>query len=122
MSNNQEFDAEKFQEQVLKAVEIISFSERLDPDEVRPQSSGFRESKKEAEEMLKRNDIKQIICPALTTIAGEGVEFAKQITPVLVGAVLAGTITMPLTPFLFAWMALAIAKAGAATICADFKE
>ncbi|MEH2026327.1 hypothetical protein [Nostoc sp.] len=121
MSEQNEFNIHEFQEKVLKAVEVISYSEKLTSDIIQPQSTdGFEKSKQEVEEALKSKDIKKRICPALKSVTDEASNIANAITPVLVGAVLGGTLVIPLNPIFFGWMAVVIAKAGAAALCADY--
>lgn len=121
MAEQEEFNLDDFQLQVLKAVEVISFSENLEPGRIQPySSSGFQESKKEAQEIVERRDIKQYICPALKTVTDNTVEVANAITPALVTGVLAGTLAIPLNPILFGWIAVVIVKAGVSSLCADY--
>jgi hypothetical protein len=121
MSEQKQFELETFQQQVKKAVELISFSENLDESQPQAFSSGFEESKKEAEEILQRQDIKAILCPALKNITNDAYDLANAITPLLFGAVLSGSIVIPLNPVFFGWMAIVIAKAGAAGLCHDYE-
>jgi hypothetical protein len=120
MSEQEKINLDAFQQQVQNAVELISFSENLEPLQPRPYSSGFEESKKEAEQIVKRKDIKQIICPALTNVANDTANVVNAITPGLVTAVLAGTLAIPLNPVLFGWIAVVIFKAGVASICTGY--
>ncbi len=119
MSEQEKFNVDAFHEQVLKAIDLIEFSENLQPGQSVPYSSGVEEFKKEAESTVQRPDMKKYICPALKTVTDNAVEVANAITPGLVAGVLAGTILIPLNPILFGWMALIIAKAGVASLCAD---
>lgn len=121
---NGEIDVAAFTNKVVAAVELISSAEELEqkitgqPDqEIKAYSSGFEGSREEAREAVKREDVRRYICPALKTCSNETIEVAKTITPVLVGAVLAGVITIPLNPIFFGWLALVAVKAGVSTIC-----
>jgi hypothetical protein len=111
-----------FQDQVRKAIEVILFTESLNSEHVRPYSSGFETSQQEAEEYVAKASIKQLICQVLRPVqllANDVFEIAKQVTPVLAAAVVAGTLTIPLDPWLFAWIAVLIYRAGVNTFCAD---
>lgn len=116
MVNN--IDSDSFQEQVIKAVEIISFSENLDQSQVRAFSDGFEETKREAEEIVEKGNVKNIICEAIKSPVDDVVELAQQITPALVGAILAESILIPLNPIIFGWIALLIFKMGINAYCA----
>ncbi|MEB3177634.1 MAG: hypothetical protein VKL59_01110 [Nostocaceae cyanobacterium] len=120
MSPDKQPELAPFHQQVLKAVELISFSESVDESQPKAFSSGFEESKKEAEEILARQDIKAILCPALKNITNDAYDLANAITPLLFGAVIAGTIVVPLNPVFFGWVAIVIAKAGAASLCQGY--
>ena len=113
-----EFNQDLFLEKVQKSVDLIQFSEQLKDDQIQPFSSvGFDESKKEAEEIIQRQDIKQLICSSLTQATDDAYEMAKTITPILIVPILAETIVMPLNPILFGWVAILIARAGLAGFC-----
>ncbi|MBD2298601.1 hypothetical protein [Nostoc sp. FACHB-190] len=121
MSEQEEFNIQEFQDKVLKAVDVILYSENLPPDiPVAFATNGDEKSKQEIEEALKKKDVKKIICPVLKSITNEASNIANAITPVLVGAVLAGTLVIPLNPIFFGWLAVVIAKGGIAAICADY--
>lgn len=79
-------------------------------------------SRVKSEELVKRPDIRALLCPALQTASDDAFEIAKIATPILVGLVLAGTLTIPLIPTLFASIALTISRLGIASLCADLNE
>jgi CobQ-like glutamine amidotransferase family enzyme len=118
-SNPINIDVPAFQEQVQKAIDVILFAENLDPEQVQPYSSGFEASKQEAEKYVARQEVKQTICQSLQALTGDIFEIANGITPVLVGAIVAGQITMPLNPLLFGWIALLLFRTGVKTFCAE---
>lgn len=79
-------------------------------------------SQVKSEELVKRPDIRALLCPALQTVSDDTFEIAKIATPILVGLVIAGTLTIPLIPTLFASIALTISRLGIASLCADLNK
>ena len=79
----------------------------------------LRQLENEAKVLTNNNNVKSYLCSALKAVSDDSMEIAKFITPVLVGAVLAGTITMPLNPLLFGMVAFIIARVGVATYCCE---
>lgn len=129
MVNKQNFDVEGFQKKVLKAIDLIISSEQFEklnnlPEETIQSysSSGFEKFKNEATEQSQRQDVRKLICPALQCVTNDVNEIAKVIVPLLAGAVIAGTLIIPLNPILFGWIALVIARSGVATICSDKRD
>ncbi|MBR8836925.1 MAG: hypothetical protein DSM106950_23700 [Stigonema ocellatum SAG 48.90 = DSM 106950] len=120
MADQKEFNIDIFREQVIKAIELISFSESLDESQIKAYSSGSEKSKEEAEQIVRRKDIKEYICPGLKSLTNDTFNIANTIIPVLVGAILSGTLMIPLDPMLFGWITVAIAKAGTASLCNDY--
>lgn len=59
------------------------------------------------------------LCPALDRVSGDAFEIARVITPLLAGLKLAGTAPIDLDPWLFAGMALLIARGGVAAFCGE---
>ena len=76
----------------------------------------------EANRIVGHKNIRVMLCPALKSISSDAIEIAKAITPILAGASLARTIVIPLDPFLFAVMALIIARMGIASFCSDYDK
>ncbi|BAZ51222.1 hypothetical protein NIES4103_38710 [Nostoc sp. NIES-4103] len=120
MSELENFNIDTFQQQVIKAVELISFSESLDKSQIRAFSGGSEKLQHEAEQLVQRKDVRQYICPALQSLTNDTFEIANKILPILIGAVLAGTLMIPLDPMFFGWIIVAIAKAGTASLCTDY--
>lgn len=131
MSKVENFDEQAFQRKVLMAVDSISSAKSLEQSElvtaepeqeIRASSTGFQESENEAEKIVSRQDIKKLICPALEKFTDDAGKIATNITPILISAIIAETIVMPLNPILFGWIAVVIARAGVAGICVDFNS
>lgn len=131
MSKAENFDEQAFQKKVLTAVDLISSAKSLEKSElvtsepeqeIRASSTGFQESENEAEKTVSRQDIRKLICPALEKGADDAGNIATTITPILIGAIIAETIVMPLNPILFGWLAVVIARAGVASICTDYNS
>lgn len=80
------------------------------------------ENEQKAKEIIARKDIRDYLCPALQTVSNDAFDISKVITPILVGLVVAGTISIPLVPVLVASMAFVIARMGISTICKDYKK
>jgi hypothetical protein len=87
-----------------------------------PQGRELAATAQQAEELVKRKDIRARLCPALTTASDDAFEIAKIITPILVPLGLAGTIALPLTPLFIAAGALVIARIGISALCADYPK
>lgn len=62
------------------------------------------------------------LCPALVRVSGDAFEIARVITPLLAGLKLAGTAPIDLDPWLFAGLALLIARGGVAAFCGEDGE
>jgi Ca2+/Na+ antiporter len=78
-------------------------------------------SQLKAGEIVEKPNIKKLLCPVLRSVTTDAFEISKTITPVLTGAVIIGTISIPLNPILFAAIAVVIAKSGVNGFCADYK-
>lgn len=74
-----------------------------------------------AGEIVDNPSIRKLLCPSLKSITSDIFEISKMITPVLTGAVIAGTIAIPLNPMLIAAVAFVIARSGVNSLCADYK-
>ncbi len=66
-----------------------------------------------------RDSIRSILCPALKSLSGDAFEIAKVSTPILLSLSLAGTISLPAQPLVFAMVAVIIARSGVAAVCAQ---
>ncbi len=62
------------------------------------------------------------ICPALQSISNASHDIAKIIVPILIPLVLAGTLTIPLQPLIFSYIAILISRMGVASLCADYSK
>ncbi len=72
-----------------------------------------------AEELLARQDVKELLCPALRQAPRDIYGISQTITPVLLENRASGTLVIPRVPLLFASLALLIYRKKAATLCAD---
>jgi|GEM_PF-6347467 len=77
---------------------------------------------REAKEIVTKNNLKAYLCPALQTLSNDTFEIAKVSTPILLGLVAGGILTIPLSPMLFAAIAFIIARSGIASFCAGYKK
>ena len=111
------FKIEEFQNDVLRTVQAISTEESPELQSRQPE---YDEKQKAEEELRKNKDLKRIICPVLIDVVDDASDIANAITPILVGAVVAGTLLIPLNPIFFGWLAVVIAKGGTKAICADY--
>jgi hypothetical protein len=82
----------------------------------------IEENADKAQVLLNRKSVRDHICPVLTKGANDFFDIAKSITPVLVGASIAGTLPFPLNPLIVALMALIIARIGIDRLCKDNVE
>ncbi len=113
---------EEFEKKVEQAIDLILFSEEIDDSQPRLfASSSFEESKKAAEEIAEKKDIREIICSCLKEGANDSYEIAKLITPILLPLIIAETIVMPASILIFAWLAILISKSGVAGFCKDIE-
>lgn len=125
MNPSKNLDSNEFTQKVITAIDLIQSTENLvrsaSEDEAYAYSSGFDDSKKEAEKITKDKNVMKHICPGLKVCSGEAIDIAKNITPVLVGLVLTNAVVMPLNPILFGWIALVIANGGITSLCSTFE-
>ncbi len=120
------FDLTAFQADVVKEVESL---EKQVPEGT-PKSGwqvvleGAATNEKQAAEArqaeadLKRRDVREVICAGLKDFSGDAVKLALTLTPIMVGAALSGTLTIPLTPFYVAVIVLLVARMGVSSLCA----
>ncbi len=73
-----------------------------------------------AAQILKQHTINTALCKSLRSISNDAFEIAKAITPVLISLKSAGIVDIPLDAFLFATIALTIARTGISAICAEY--
>lgn len=78
-------------------------------------------SEKKAKELLSQKDVLSRLCPVLQTGSGDVFTIANTVAQVLVPLVIAGVLSIPLTPILFASIALLITRMGISVLCADIK-
>lgn len=79
-------------------------------------------TEQQAREILERRDIRALLCPALETGSGDAFAIANTLTQVLGPLVLAGALSVPLIPVLFASMAFLLSRMGIATWCVDYRK
>jgi uncharacterized protein YeaO (DUF488 family) len=73
----------------------------------------------DTKEILNEKSIRERLCPILSRGANDFFDIAKCITPVLVGASIAGSLKYPLNPLMVALGALMIARIGIERFCRD---
>lgn len=100
--------------------------ERIDEERSRIAKSVAREAY-DTEIIVKTpifwRNIRDTCCPSLELISDDTFEIAKRMIPILVPLSLAGTVSLPLQPMLYAWIALVITRLGIKNICKEyFKE
>lgn len=93
---------------IEKPIVEISFSEELTIER--------------AEKLVSRKDIRKYLCPVLKSVSDDAFEIAKLITPILLSLSLAGTVAIPLSPILFANLAIVISKTGIAALCVGYND
>lgn len=76
----------------------------------------------EASKLFIVYDLRRVLCPALKSMSSDAHDIAKIITPIIVPLVLAGALSIPLQPFVFAYLAIFISRMGIATLCNDDKK
>jgi hypothetical protein len=74
----------------------------------------------QAQEITQRPDFRSLVCPVLQSVTNDVFEYSKILTPILVGAVLAKTIIMPLDTLLFAAISIVVSKSGVSAMCASY--
>lgn len=74
---------------------------------------------KKANALIAKKEIRASLCRALKIGFDDTFEISKIITPILIGLAVAGTISIPFVPILFASIALMIARMGVAGLCPD---
>lgn len=77
---------------------------------------------KEAEKTVTRKDIRVYLCPALQTVSGDMFTIANTVAQVLAPLVVAGVLSIPLAPILFASIALFITRIGIVNLCVDYNK
>ncbi len=66
--------------------------------------------------------LRQYLCPALDRVSSDAFEIARVITPLLAGLKASGSVPIDLDPWLFAGVALLIARMGVAAFCAEERD
>ena len=66
--------------------------------------------------------LRAYLCPSLQSISSDAFEIARVITPLLAGLKLSGKVPIDLDPWLFAGIAILIARTGIAGFCADHAD
>ena len=69
-----------------------------------------------------RDILRRYLCPALDRATGDAFEIARIITPLLAGLKVSGKAPIDLDPWLFAGVALLIARMGVAAFCGEEEE
>lgn len=76
----------------------------------------------QAEEIVAHREIRTFLCPVLQSMSNDAFEIAKVSTPILLGLACGGILTIPLSPFIFAAIAIYIARVGIASFCSGFEN
>lgn len=66
--------------------------------------------------------LRAYLCPSLQSLSSDAFEIARVITPLLASLKLSGKIPIDLDPWLFAGIAILIARTGIAAFCADHAD
>lgn len=124
-----EKEKRKFREQrkikLLEALKIIdinlyeeSIKKNLNLREIRKTIKNI--STQIASDVLKRKNVRELLCPALKSVTDDVFDISKSVTPVLTGCVVSGVISIPLTPVIFAAVAVVIVRMSVASLCAGY--
>jgi hypothetical protein len=132
------FDIAAFQRQVLRAVADIRVSRESRVPKKMAAKKKTRASEKvtistrrhvteekkrllyvNAQHFLKNRKVRRILCAALKGFDKDITSVAKKLVIVLVPLSLAGTIAMPLDPYVYGMLAYVVCKFGLAAICGD---
>jgi hypothetical protein len=76
-------------------------------------------SKKIARKLVNNKDIRKLLCPALKSVSTDVWEIAKVATPILYAAAVAGKVSIPHDPIVFAALTIVIARMGIASLCVE---
>lgn len=76
-------------------------------------------AQRKAKELLARRDILEYLCPTLKVGADDAFTMSNTIAQILVPLAIAGSLSIPLVPTLFASMALLISRIGIANLCKE---
>ncbi len=119
LQQTEDFDLKTFQDRVLQQVERLELSQYgtlVQPD------FEADAAMLEANVVAEREDVRGYICPSLNSVVDNVYEIAKAVTPTLAGAVIAGTVIIPLVPALFAGIAFFIARATVKGYCSGYDK
>lgn len=119
MSQENQIDIAKYQEQVKSMINTILYFESLPEDQAVAYAGGLDVAQEEAQKYLNKPTIKQLVCPPLVGIVNDVFSVSQAITPTLITATIAGTIAIPLNPLIYAWIALIIFRAGIGIYCKE---
>ena len=89
----------------------------VQPDSMDPARVEKQSAMNEAVDLVKRRDVLEKICPGLQSVATDAQALAKWITPVLLPLAIAGTV--PMSPLVFAGVAVLFFRSGVATLCKE---
>ncbi|WP_439397299.1 hypothetical protein ACRQ5Q_09280 [Bradyrhizobium sp. PMVTL-01] len=116
--------AAQFEQEVLNSLQSMELELALrggmnalpeQPDDTNPKRAEQQSALNEAVSLVKRRDVLERICPGLQSVAGDAQALAKWITPVLLPMAIAGTV--PMSPLVFAGVAVLFFRVGVATLC-----
>lgn len=118
-------DQIEFERQVLLAVDHVEAELALDdglsalpqPGDAPESQSDLTRTVQTAKSLVERRDIRAKLCPSLKSLADDSREIAKLVTAAMLPLALSGAI--PLSPLIFAGIAVVIARTGIKTICPE---
>ena len=96
---------------------VVSLLTELPKNLTRSRKRG--KSKTIAKKLVKNKEIRQLLCPALRSASSDVWEIAKIVTPILYASSIAGSISIPRDPVVFAALAIVVARMGIMSLCVD---
>ena len=120
----QEIDISQFEQEILNSLPSMEMELALrggmnavpvNPDDMDPERAERQSAMNVATDLVKRPDILERICPGLQSVATDAQALAKWITPGLLPLAVAGTV--PMSPLVFAGVAILFFRVGVATLC-----
>jgi hypothetical protein len=120
-----QFDHGKFESEVMAGVELIEAELALGdalfalPNSGANEVSGTETDAEKAiitaKDIVDRQDIRARLCPSLNSLADDSREIAKVVTAAMLPLAIVGT--LPLSPLVFAAVAIVIARMGIKALC-----
>lgn len=111
-----------FQAQVRAAQSAILHFEKLPNDEATAFSGGSELAKRDAENALSQPIAKQQICTGLQLLSDDLEKITDKMVEKLLPLVVAGTLLIPLNPFVYGWIGILVYRATVKGFCAEFHQ